>query len=593
MGVIHDRSASGATLFIEPLPAVEMNNELRELELAEKAERERILRLLSETIAAHASELLSNLEIFGRLDFFVGCARWARHYDCRAPIYAEERDLVLVGAKHPLLLVEAESSGLRVVPLDLELTSKKRALIVTGPNMGGKTVALKTVGLLSAIARSGLPIPVLGGTKIPHFSAIFADIGDEQSIDNSLSSFAAHVLRWKEAVVSADDRSLILIDEIGSATDPEEGTPLSRAILEELIGRKCYIIATTHLGGLKALATGTAGVENGAMDFDENRLEPTYRLRTGAPGRSWAFQIARRLGFPEEILHIGEQYIGGGGSQVDRLISELKRKADEAEELRRKASNELSQLKSDRETLNALILANKEKALHVEELRRRFDDDRLELLERELSAEKRKLDSELRDYRKLQEATESAKQFLRGKIDEVQKRQKERQGPPVEAQKDETVWLYRLKKHGKVLRETDKHGFVLVEVDGVKIRVHSSAVMAPKIEPEKAAPQRGKLKYERPKVPLARDLRGMNFEEAWKIVDSWLSDALVVKLPRLVVIHGKGTGVLREKLRARLASDKRVEKWEFAEASEGADGATIVLVKIAEKKKEQELLSED
>ncbi|MCK5833351.1 endonuclease MutS2 [bacterium] len=592
-GVIHDRSSSGATLFIEPLPVVEMNNELRELELAEKAELERILRMLTEMIGAHSEALMSNLTIFSKLDFLVGCARWSKKFSCIKPDYGVERNLVLVAARHPFLVLELEKEALsKIVPLDVELTRDKRALIVTGPNMGGKTVALKTIGLLSAIARSGLPIPASHGTKIPHFSSIFADIGDEQSIDDSLSSFAAHVLRWKEAALAADDRSLVLIDEIGSATDPEEGTPLSRAILEELIKRKSYIIATTHLGGLKALATATEGVTNGAMEFDEHKLEPTYTLKTGAPGRSWAFQIARRLGFPSEILQKGENYIAKGGSQVDTLISDLKNKTDNAEELRRQAQKELAQLKSDRETLNALIQTTKKKAAQVEELRRRYDDDRLELLERELSAEKRKLDLELRDYKKLQEATEFAKQHVRKKINEVKQHQKKRRGPPIEVKKDDMIWLYRLKKHGKVLRETDKHGYILVEVDGIKVRVHSSSAMPPKEKSQPRSSKKNGVKYSRPNVPSAKDLRGMNFEEAWKIVDSWLSDALVIRMPRLVVIHGKGTGVLREKLRKKLDSDKRILRWEYAEASEGGDGATIVHIKFVDKKKAQELHSE-
>ncbi|MCD6502590.1 Smr/MutS family protein [bacterium] len=581
-GVIHDRSSSGATLFIEPLPVVEMNNELREIELAEKAERERILRLLTEIISVYSDALLSNIALFGRLDFLVACARWSRKFGCTKPIYGESKDLKLVAARHPLLLLETEhDADLVVVPLDLDIPADRRALVITGPNMGGKTVALKTVGLLSAIARCGIPIPAAEGTSIPHFSAIFADIGDEQSIDNSLSSFAAHVVRWKEAVIAADDRSLVLIDEIGSATDPEEGTPLSRVILEELVDRGAYLLVTTHLGGLKTLAGAMPGVENGAMEFDEERLEPTYILRTGAPGRSWAFQIARRLGFPENILKKGEALIGEGGSQVDRLISELQRKRNEADELKRKVSNRLRDLESDRETLNELIVANRKKAAYVEELRKRFEDDRLDMLERELAAEKRKINAELKGYRQMEKAAEAAREYVRKKIEEVKGSQRERRGKPIDVRKGDRVWLYRLKKHGNVLRGTDKHGYILVEVGGVKLRIHGSAAMPPKEETSHS--RRGEIRYERPKVPIARDVRGMTFEEAWKIVDSWISDALVVGMPRLTLIHGKGTGALREKLRKRVEKDKRIKKWEFAEASEGGDGATILFVDVKNK----------
>ena len=584
-GVIHDRSSSGATLFIEPLPVVEMNNKLRELELAEKAERERILRLLTGIISSNSSALSSNIQILGRLDFFVACGRWSRKFDCIEPIYGQSRNLKLVNAKHPLLLLESERlENFNVVPLNVDISGDSRALVITGPNMGGKTVVLKTIGILSAIAQCGLPIPADEGTSIPHFSAYFADIGDEQSIDDSLSSFAAHVKHWKETVLAADDRSLVLIDEIGSATDPEEGTPFSRAILEELIARKCYLFVTTHLGGLKALATTMSGVENGAMEFDEEHLEPTYILRTGTPGRSWAFQIARRLGFPEEILAKGENFIEGGGSQVDRLITDLQRKMRDAKDMKRKASEKIESLESDRKALDELIALNNEKEAYVEELRKRYEDDRLDMLERELAAEKRKLSAEIKGFRKMEEETESARDHVRKKIEQVKSFQRERMGKPIDAKKGERVWLYRLKKHGNVLRETDKHGFIMVEIDGIKVRVHGSAAMPPKDEDDHRRGRDNGVKYTRPHVPVARDVRGMTFEEAFNEVDLWLSDALVVKMPRLTLIHGKGTGALRKKLRERLETDKRVKKWEFAEAGEGGDGATILFINIKEKK---------
>ncbi|RKZ30213.1 endonuclease MutS2, partial [bacterium] len=421
-GVIHDRSASGATLFIEPLPIVELNNEMRELELAEEAERERIFRLLSELVAAHAESLKANLEILGRLDFLVACARVARRFDSTCPEYGKSEDFILEKARHPMLIIEGEENeDFEVVPLDIELRDSSRALVVTGPNMGGKTVALKTCGLLAAMTQSGLPIPAGENSKIPHLSGIFADIGDEQSIDDSLSSFAAHVNRWQEAVLGADENSLVLIDELGSATDPEEGTPLSRALLEELIEKHSYLIVTTHLGGLKALAVATDGVENGAMEFDQDELRPTYRLKTGIPGRSWAFQISRRLGLDERILERGEKLIGESGSHIDRLIADLQRKMREAESLRANVKSELKALKQEKETLNALIKANEEKASRVEELRKRYEDDRLEMLEREMAIERRKLNEEIRKIRRQEEAAESARKAVRERLDEIKK----------------------------------------------------------------------------------------------------------------------------------------------------------------------------
>ncbi len=582
-GVIHDRSASGVTLFIEPLPVVEMNNELRELELAEKAERERILRLLTEMVDAHSKKLENNVLILSQVDFLVACARMSRRFDATSPIYGESEDFTLIQARHPLLLIEEEEiPDFKVVPLDLDLPEGHRSLVITGPNMGGKTVALKTCGLLCAMANSGLPIPADSRSKIPHLSAIFADIGDEQSIDDSLSSFASHVKRWQEAIDSADGNSLVLIDELGSATDPEEGTPLSRALLEELIDRDSYVLVTTHLGGLKALAVATEGVENGAMVFDQERLQPTYTMKTGAPGRSWAFEIARRLGLSDNILDRGKKLIGEEGSHIDRLIADLQNKTQDAENLVAKSRAELRSIENDRETLNALIKSNREREHKLEELRKRYEDDKLEMLERELAIEKRKIDEQLRSYRKAEEAAKKARETVKEKLGEVKKEKKQKRGPAHKLNKGDRVWLYRMQKHGIVVRETDSQGYITVEIDGLKVRMHSSAAMEPK-EKGKEKVKSKNLRYESPQVPIAKDVRGMNFQQAWGEIDRWITDALVVQMPRLNVIHGKGTGALRDKIREKLSRDKRIKEWKIAEMHEGGDGATIVHLNIKKK----------
>jgi len=579
-GVIHDRSSSGATLFIEPLPVVDMNNELRELELAEKAERERILKLLSEMVAAHATKLRANTDSLTFVDFLVSCGRMARRFDAICPAYDESDDFVLMQARHPLLLIEEEETeDFKVVPLDIELLGGTKSLVITGPNMGGKTVALKTCGLLSLMANCGLPIPADSASRIPHLSAIFADIGDEQSIDNSLSSFAAHVRRWQEAVDSSDERSLILIDELGSSTDPEEGTPLSRALLEELIARGTYIVVTTHLGGLKALAVATDGVENGAMTFDQEHLQPTYELKTGAPGRSWAFEIAKRLGLSGKILNRGHELIGKEGSHIDNLIADLQNKTRLAEQLYSKAKLEIGNLKSDREMLDALIQSNKERKHKLEELRKRYEDDKLEMLERELAIERRKISDKLRKYRKAGEAAEAARESVKKRMDEVVKEKRQRRGPSRKFAKGDRVWLYRMQKHGLILRPTDSRGYILVDIEGLKVRMHSSAAMEPK-DDNISVPRGKNLRYERPQVSAAKDLRGMTFEQAWEIIDRWISDALVVRMPRLNVVHGKGTGALRDKIRAKFDRDKRIKAWHIAEMHEGGDGATIIDLKI-------------
>jgi DNA mismatch repair protein MutS2 len=584
-GVIHDRSSSGATLFIEPLPVVEMNNELRELELAEKAERERILRLLTELVRANSIKLECNVQILSHVDFLVACARMSKRFDAFAPIYGESEGFSLINARHPMLLIdEEEKPGFKAVPLDIDLPMGHRSLVITGPNMGGKTVALKTSGLLCAMANSGLPIPADPKSKIPHLSAIFADIGDEQSIDDSLSSFASHVKRWQEAVESADESSLVLIDELGSATDPEEGTPLSRALLEELISRNSYVLVTTHLGGLKALAVATEGVQNGAMVFDQDLLQPTYTLKTGAPGRSWAFEIARRLGLSEKVLERGCKLIGAEGSHIDRLIADLQKKTEEAEMLSAKSKTELRAIGKDRDVLNALIKTNREREHRLEELRKRYDDDKLEMLERELAIEKRKIDEKLRSFRKAEEAAEKARETVKEKLSEVKQEKRKKRGVARDLKKGDRVWLYRMQKHGMVLRETDSQGYITVEIDGLKVRMHSSAAMEPKEETQ-SKPRGGQLRYDRPQVPIAMDFRGMSFEQAWDNIDKWITNAIVVQLPRLNIIHGKGTGALREKIREKLTKDKRVDEWKIAEMHEGGDGATIVALNLGKNNK--------
>jgi len=578
-GVIHDRSATGATLFIEPLPVVDLNNQLRELQLSEKAEKERILRLLSQIVNVHAETLLLNIEILGELDFLVSVARMATHLKCNLPGYAQSEDLILKNAKHPLLILEeAKKDDFKAIPLNLELKSNKRALLITGPNMGGKTIALKTCGLLIYMANCGLPIPVDKGSHIPRVEAIFSDIGDEQSIDDSLSTFAAHVTRWKEAIAAANSTSLILLDELGTGTDPEEGTPLSRALIEEFVSRNSYLIVTTHLGGLKAFASELDNVDNGAMLFDEKHLEPLYQLRIGFPGRSWAFQISQRLGLSEDILNNARDLRGDSESSIDNLISKLENTIEANESIQRDLNYQKRKLEDKTKEIDSLISSNKGKESHLDELIRRYENDKLDMLERELSAEKKKIEKQFKRYKKKEKALNAAREHVKNRMDKIKQQQKKRRGPPRDLSKGDRVWLYRLQKHGKVLSPTDKRGYIVVQVDGVKVKIHSSVAMPPK-DDEQLEKQKTKTVYTKKKVPIARDLRGMNFEQAWAIIDKWISEALVVGVDRLNIIHGKGTGVLRKKIRETIEKDKRIKKWEYPEIFEGGEGATIIYLK--------------
>ncbi len=581
-GVIHDRSASGATLFVEPLEIVPLNNQLRELELEEKAEKNRILRTLSGLVAAYAQSLLANLEVLHYLDFLVAVARFADEIGANQPSVAKGNPMVIAGARHPILLLERGADA--VVPLDVDLPTGVKCIIITGPNMGGKTVALKTIGLLALMAACGLPVPAGAKTQLPLYRKFFADIGDEQSVEASLSSFASHIVHYRLAAEGADEESLVLFDELGSATDPQEGTPLAWALVEYLLERGATVVANTHLGGLVAFAAQRDDVANAAMEFDHERMEPTYRLLLGVPGKSWAVQTAAMLGLPKEILTRAQKLSEGGG-KLDKLISNLHARLREVEDIRQRLREQEAELRSKRELLESLIAANRRKEQEISRLRRAYEEQRdarmVAAIQRELERIREEWDGILREGpppRKRQRAEEFIARLKR-RLRRAEREAARRRGMPKKLAAGQRVFVYRLHRWGDVVEPTDEQGFVKVLVGNMALRLHSSGVdTEAEYERKRRKKGAGGVSYRMPDVPEKLDVRGMSPEDAWDKVDRALDDAIAAEVEKILIVHGKGRGVLRRYIRDKLHDDPRVSRLGLPSEREGGDGATIAFI---------------
>ncbi len=583
--VIHDRSASGATLFIEPIEVIPLNNQLREIELEEREERLRILKKLSGIVAAYAEQMLPNLEILHRLDFIVAVAHFADDIEANSPMVGENSTLSIVGARHPILVMERGKES--IVPLDMEIPFGKKAVLITGPNMGGKTVALKTAGLLSLMAVCGLPIPAESRTQIPLFKNFFADIGDEQSVSASISSFASHIIHYKHALENCDKNSLVLFDELGSATDPQEGTPLSWALLEHLLDSGSTIIANTHLGGLLGMASAREDVVNAAMEFDQKNISPTYRLLLGVPGRSWANEIAGMLGVPNDILERAKE-LSHGGNALDKIIADLQGKTREVEQIRRRIIEEQSSIREKREMLEALISSNLVKQKEVERLRRSFEEQRenrmAAALEREIEnirTEWEKIVSEKPPKPKVRKKSDEFLSHLKARLKKTEKDIAKKRGLPKKLLPEQRVFIYRLHKWANVIEQTDEQGFVKVLSGNFPLRIHSSGVDTEaeyeRKRHRKSQRRNSRVSYENRKVPQKVDVRGMRPDDAWDKIDRIIDDAVSSETAEIIIVHGKGKGVLRRYIRDKLHGDARVSRLKLPDDRNGGDGATIAV----------------
>ncbi|MBI4918155.1 MAG: endonuclease MutS2 [Acidobacteria bacterium] len=584
-GIVHDRSASGQTVFVEPAAVVEMNNALREQVVAEREETLHILRDLAARVRARGEELRTATAAMAALE-----AVWARavYADDRGMveprILEEEGRLALAGARHPLLV---ETLGERVVPVDLDAGGEARTIVVTGPNTGGKTVVLKTAGLFVLMAQSGLHLPAEAGTALSCFADVLADIGDEQSLQQNLSTFSGHVRNIVGILGTAGPGALVLLDELGAGTDPAEGAALGVAVLEEVQRRGALTLATTHHGAIKVYASTTAGAMNAAMEFDERTLRPTYRLLAGIPGRSQAFAIAERYGLDPAVLARAREQRSVAEERLDRLMEELERERGRAAEERR----ELAAARA------ALEMERRRAGEEVAEARRRFEEAR-EKLRREARGVLREAEAEVKEsLRQLREsrtgdaaakAKESARRLERVAADRLALPAEAAPPPPASVAPGEKVFVNLLHSWGTV--ESAGEGGAVVIVGDKRVSVPLAEIAAagaagvPKPRPGATVARRsgqGGYAYKVPEIASTRlDLRGKRAEEALGELDRFLDAASLSGVTEVEILHGKGTGRLQEAVREALGADRRVTAFAFAPLEQGGAGITKVTLAL-------------
>ena len=564
-GIVHDQSASGQTVFIEPMEILEANNALREAELAERMEVERILDELSRRVERAGEDLDATTVALAALDLILAKALYADALAATRPELNADGVLDIVDARHPLLVEQGA-----VVGIDVRLGGDFRVLVITGPNTGGKTVTLKTIGLLTAMAACGLALPA-ERARVPVVRRIFADIGDEQSIAQSLSTFSSHLRNVVATLADAETGDLALLDEVGAGTDPDEGAALAMAVLETLLEREVLVAATTHYPELKAFALNTEGVRNASMEFDAATLRPTFRLRIGLPGASNAFAIAERLGLQRGVLDRADAHLS-------ELHRSLERTLVEAERQRTELSTKLEEAR----------VASADAARATDDARREADrlrDDAQRALRRAKAEADELILQARRALRQAEEARDRAAK--RNLVEDARAALAEAESaraaatPPAAAQTTVPIALGAPVRIDGVaepgtLLAIDDRGMADVAAGALRLRV-PAAQLRPAPESDAAiVSERPVIRGSAPTVPLQLDLRGARAEEALAVLDRYLNDAAVAGVDRLRIVHGKGTGALRQAVRAALAEHPLVREHEAASASEGGDGATIV-----------------
>jgi DNA mismatch repair protein MutS2 len=579
-GIVHDTSGSGATQFIEPLSAVEMGNRWRELQIEESKEIERILGELASHVARLADELTWTVEALADLDLAMAKGRYANLLGATEPELIVLRAsggagqaghrLDLRQARHPLL------DPARVVPIDVTLTREQFALVITGPNTGGKTVSLKTVGLMAAMAQAGLHLPVAEGSAIPVFEGIYADIGDEQSIEQSLSTFSSHLTNIVATLDRADDRGLVLLDELGAGTDPVEGSALARAILTHLLGRRCTTLVATHYSELKLYAHTTPGVENASLEFDLETLSPTYRMQIGLPGRSNAFAIAERLGLPSSIVHAAREMVSPEDLEAESLLAEIQGAHREAIAARDEAVRARRQVTEQERRLNSRLAAiESERASILGEARAEVRS-RLTELEQEIES----LRGEMVEQQRSRTLGEEWLAQARARLAELEKKVPPPPPPEEEStllegeiQVGDTVWVRGLSTTGEVTALEDGTAEVQVGAFGVRV---SKTDLERRARRQKAETQKHILRAETHPAPaIELDLRGGRVEEVLPVLEKYLDDAFLSGMPFVRIIHGKGTGTLRQAVQQVLRVHPLVKSYRAGEQGEGGSGVTI------------------
>ncbi len=586
-GLIHDTSSSGATVFIEPMAVVEANNELAMLESREAHEIEKILMELSGEVAAISPSLLLNYRNITELGFIFGCAELSRRMRGSEPILTESRECELLHARHPLIDKKT------VVPISVAIGRDYDTLIITGPNTGGKTVTLKTLGLFAIMAQSGLHLPCDDGSRLCIFEKILVDLGDEQSIEQSLSTFSSHMVNIVGVVSERNARSLVLFDELGAGTDPVEGAALAIAVIEDVRAAGAMCIATTHYTELKTYALDTEGVCNASCEFDVDTLRPTYKLIIGTPGKSNAFAISEKLGLPRRIVERAGELVSQENKHLENILGELealrfetekqlaeaKREREEYEEYKRNAEADIQKrLSESKRTLDTA----RDKAQSMVDSAKRSSDfimEQLDALQKKRESEK--LGEELATARK--EIRETLRVHSE-KHDPVEVRKVENYKLPRALRRGDEVYVVSLDKTGYLLEDPDRSGKVMAQIGIIKTKLAVKDLQL--IENETRVTVGGKeKKLSQVKVGVNRDfrgevdLRGMTGDEAWSVVDKYFDDAAISGFHSVRLIHGKGTGALKNALWVYLRRDSRVASFRIGQFGEGDGGVTVVELK--------------
>ena len=575
-GIVHDQSGTGSTLFIEPMSVVEAGNELKQWAVKEKNEIERILAAFSAQIGPDAELIGDSLENLAEIDMIFARAALGRSMNAVPPKLNEEGRVNLIRARHPLIDPD------KVVPSNLWLGSDFTTLVITGPNTGGKTVTLKTVGLLSLMAQAGMQIPAAYGSELAIFDEIFADIGDEQSIEQSLSTFSSHMTNIVDILDRVTENSLVLFDELGAGTDPTEGAALAMAILNRLLERKVRTMATTHYSELKVFALSTPGVENASVEFNVETLRPTYRLSIGVPGKSNAFEISRKLGLPEEIIDSAKEKLSGDQVRFEDVIANAeyhRQIAEKERKLAEEAHLETQRLRDEAEKLRSDLAAHRERDL------RKAKDEARRILQRaqreseQLIADlKKKNSGELKEHE-----LHAMRAKLQSAIDENAEKIEVPAGVgevPKTVQVGDTVELVNLGTKATILTLPDSKGECTVQAGALKLKAKLRDMRTAQPDKPKKQPKSGNRIHVAPRpVETECDVRGCNLEEALMAVDLFLDGAVLNHLRTVSIIHGKGTGVLRAGIHKHLKTHAAVKEFRLGRYGEGEDGVTIVTLK--------------
>lgn len=585
-GMVHDQSKGGATLFIEPQGVVELNNKLRELEVEEQLEIARILAELSSRVAEHYREIRSNLELLTKLDFIMAKGKLSCKMHASEPKIDTNGELRLISARHPLIEYK------KAVPVDIRIGGDYRTLIITGPNTGGKTVSLKTAGLLVMMAQSGLHIPASHASTLPIFGEVFADIGDEQSIEQSLSTFSSHMKNIVSIIDKASYDSLVLVDELGAGTDPTEGAALAIAILERFYDSGALTMATTHYNELKKYALATSGVENAAMEFDVETLTPTYRLLIGVPGKSNAFEISKKLGLSESVIERASEHIKHGDMEFENVISSI-------EDDKRKAAAD----RLDAESMRAEI---EERLKKLEEKEKAVSEKRADIIAeakreaRELLRETKSAVKDVqKDLRRLQKSgahtnlNTGALEKSRRKINEAEdlvseKVVKQVNSEPVSADTlkiGDRVKLLTIGQNGTILSLPDEKGNLMINIGALKVKARLQDLMLINEGKDRKPQAKSSSKYgsllrsKSSSVSASINVMGKNLEDALADVEKYLDDVYMAGLDMVSIIHGRGGGILKDGIRQMLKRKKYVDSYGAASYNDGGEGVTIVRMK--------------